>query len=272
MSEADVVAEAFSRAAEHYELFGQDHPHQTRMRRKVYAHLARFVPAGARILELNAGTGTDAVHLAGLGHHVHATDIAPGMLRLLRGKIERLGLEERVTVQECSFTELDRITGGPYDAVFSDLGGLNCIPDLGPVIGSLPRVLRPGGVVTWVLMPPICLWELALVFTGRLRLAFRRLAPHGTRTHLEGKYFTVYYFTPRQVVAAFGRDYELLRIEGLSVITPTAESKNLAKRHPRVYAALAWLDDRLSVRPPWWGWGDFFIVSFRYRPRATVGA
>jgi hypothetical protein len=51
------------------------------------------------------------------------------------------------------------------------------------------------------------------------------------------------------------------------VITPTAESKGLAKRHPRLYAALAWLDDRLSRVPPWRGWGDFFIVTLRYEPR-----
>jgi ubiquinone/menaquinone biosynthesis C-methylase UbiE len=270
VTDFETIAEAFSRAAEHYERFGQDHPHQTRMRQKVYAHLRRVVSAPARILELNAGTGTDAVHLAQAGHQVHATDIAPGMLRLLRDKVERLGLEEWVSVQECSFTELDRITGGPYDAVFSDLGGLNCISDLRPVIGALPRLLRPGAVITWVLMPPTCLWELALVFTGHVRLAFRRLGRHGTRAHLEGKYFTVYYFTPRQVIAAFGDEYELLDVEGLSVITPTAESKNLARRHPRVYRVLAWLDDRLAVRRPWRGWGDFFIISFRYRPRGNA--
>lgn len=266
MSERTTIAEAFSRTADRYDAFAQDHPHQTRMRNKVYAHLARHVPAGARILELNAGTGTDAVELARRGFRVHATDIAPGMLRRLHEKVDREGLQERVSVQECSFTELDRITGGPYDAVFSDLGGLNCTADLEPVVRSLPRVLRPGGVVTWVLMPPICLWELALIFTGRIRLALRRLSPRGTRAHLEGLYFTVHYFSPRTARRAFGPDYRLLEIEGLSVITPTAESKNLAKRHPRVYGALAWLDDRLSHVPPWRGWGDFFIISLRYEP------
>jgi ubiquinone/menaquinone biosynthesis C-methylase UbiE len=267
VSDFDTIAEAFSRTAERYDRFAEDHPHQTRMRNKVYAHLARHLRPGARILELNAGTGTDAVHLAQQGFRVHATDIAPGMLERLRDKVERLELRDRVSVQECSFTDLDRITGGPFDAVFSDLGGLNCISDLRPVVAALPRVLRPGGAVTWVLMPPVCLWELALVFTGRFRLALRRLAPGGTRAHLEGLYFTVHYFSPRDARRAFGDDYRLLEIEGLSVITPTAESKNLAKRHRRIYRALAWLDDRVSRRPPWWGWGDFFIISLRYEPR-----
>jgi hypothetical protein len=74
----------------------------------------------------------------------------------------------------------------------------------------------------------------------------------------------VYYFPPGRVLDWFGPRYTRLELEGLSVITPTAESKNLAKRFPRLYAALARLDDALSARPPWWGWGDFYILSMKY--------
>jgi len=264
------IAEAFSRTAEKYDAFGQDHPHLMRMRGKVYDHISRLLPPGARILELNAGTGTDAVALAQRGFSVHATDIAAGMLERLHEKVDRLGLGEQITVQECSFTDLASARGGPYDAIFSNLGGLNCIPDCSPVIRSLPGVLRPGGLVTWVLMPPVCLWELATFFIGQGRLAFRRLSRAGTRAHLEGLYFDVHYFTPRQVIAWFGADYDLLALEGLSVITPTAESKNLAKRFPGLYAALAWLDDRLAPYPPWRGWGDFYILSMHYHPREEL--
>src|SRR5262249_49847155 len=84
--------------------------------------------------------------------------------------------------------------------------------------------------------------------------------------HLEGLYFQVYYFSPRQVVDWFADDYGPLSIEGLSVITPTAEDKRMASDHPGLYSALAWLDDRLAPRHPWRGWGDFFIATFRYDP------
>jgi len=262
-----VIAEAFSLTAEKYDLFALDHPNQTRMRNKVYAHLNRYLQPGQTILELNCGTGIDAAHLAQQGYRVHATDISEGMLARVQNKREALGLQDRLSFQQCSFTKLKQITGGPFDAVFSNLGGLNCIPDLRPVIQQLRLVLRPGSLVTWVLMPPICLWELATLFLGQFRLAFRRFSPQGTTAHLEGKVFKVYYFSPTKVKAAFGSEFRLLSIEGLSVITPTAESKNLAKRHPHIYGALAWLDDRLSLVPPWWGWGDFFIISFRYEPK-----
>ena len=264
----ETIAEAFSRTADKYDAFAEDHPHLTRLRSKVYTHLGRFLPPGSRLIELNAGSGVDAVHLAQQGYFVHATDIAPGMLARFHDKVDRLGLQDRVTIQECSFTELEKVQAVSFDAVFSDMGGLNCIPDLSPVIQSLPNVLRPGGLVTWVLMPRVCLWEIAELFRGHPKLAFRRFSRTGTRSHLEGLYFNVYYFSPQQVLRWFGDDYQFLSLEGLSVITPTAESKNLAKRFPRIYRALALLDDYLAPHAPWSGWGDFYILSLRYQPKA----
>jgi ubiquinone/menaquinone biosynthesis C-methylase UbiE len=264
--EIQTIAEAFSLTAEKYDSFAQDHPHLTRMRSKVYEHVMRVIPAGAHILELNAGTGTDAVQLARRGYHVHATDVAPGMLDRLRAKVSDLNLEDRITVEERSFLSLNDVPGAPFDAVFSDLGGLNCVPDLSPVIAQLPRVLRPEGIATWVLMPHVCLWEMAEVFRLHFHLAFRRFSHGAVRANLEGLQFEVYYFSPRQVLDWFGNDYQLLALEGLSVLTPTAESKSFARLYPRLYRALSWLDNRLSPHWPWYGWGDFYMLSLRYHP------
>jgi len=264
------IAEAFSRTAGKYDRFAEDHPNLARMRGKVYTHLLRYLKPGARLLELNAGTGTDAIYLAQQGFTVHSTDIAAGMLSLLHQKIERLGLGDRLTVQECSFTELDGVQGGPFEAVFSNLGGLNCIPDLRLVTRQIPGLLRPGGLITVVLMPPICPWELVYAFTGNFRFAFRRLSRGGTPTHLEGIYFKTYYFTPREVIAAFGPAFSTLAVEGLSVFAPPAESKNLAWRRPRLYRTLCRLDDQLAQRVPFCGWGDFFILSMRYKPLTAM--
>jgi hypothetical protein len=187
------------------------------------------------------------------------------MLDRLSEKVNQLGLQGRVIMEQRSFLSLENVQGSPFDAVFSDLGGLNCVPDLTPVIRQLPKILKPGGIVTWVLMPHVCLWELAEVLRGNFSLAFRRFARGRVRANLEGLNFDVYYFSPRQVMQWFGNDFELLALEGLSVITPTAESRNFAKWHPRLYGALSWLDDSLSPRWPWNGWGDFYILTMRFK-------
>ena len=143
MTEAfQAAAEGFSRKATVYDVFGQDHPNLARMRSQVYAHLLGFVQPPARLLELNAGTGGDAVYLAQQGLEVHATDIAPGMVASIRDKIARYGLQDRLTVEQRSFTDLAALPSGGFDAIFSNLGGLNCIEDLAPVARSLSRLLK----------------------------------------------------------------------------------------------------------------------------------
>jgi len=56
-------------------------------RERVRQFLLKYLDPGSRILELNAGTGDDAIFLAKQGHHVHATDISTGMQAKLKEKV-----------------------------------------------------------------------------------------------------------------------------------------------------------------------------------------
>jgi ubiquinone/menaquinone biosynthesis C-methylase UbiE len=188
------VAEAFSRKATVYDSFGEAHPNLTRMREKVYARIAALVPPGSHLLELNAGTGLDAAALVARGYRVHATDIAPGMLAQIQHKIARGNLAGWLTTQQCSFTDLDQIKSGPFDAVVSNFGGLNCVDDLSQVTRHLPALLKPGGVVVWVIMPPVCLWELARMLQD-FRMATRRLKRRNVQSNVEDVEFMTTYFT-----------------------------------------------------------------------------
>ena len=269
------VAAAFSRKAEVYDAFGQDHVNLSRMRRKVYEQVGRWTPPGSHILELNAGTGLDAMALVERGYRVHATDIAPGMVaqmahkraEMARRKKEALGLDGRFTIQQCSFTELNQVEGGPFEAIFSNFGGLNCVADLTAVTCHLPQLLKPGSMLTWVIMPPICPWELALLPKDWI-VATRRLRRGGVVANVEGVQFQTFYFTPGQVQKALGAAFEIVELSGLSVITPTADNNRFARRWPRLFSGLAWLDDRLSRLPLFNQMGDFFILTAKYEPNA----
>lgn len=259
----DNVAAAFSRKADLYDAFGEDHENLSRMRRRVYDHIHDVMPPGAFLLELNAGTGLDAQALINRGFRVHATDLSPGMVAEIRRKIERGRLETSLTVQQCSFTELDRITNGPFDGIYSNSGGLNCIDDLSRVTRQLPPLLRPGGRVTWVIMPRICPWEMALVLKDR-SVATRRLRRGGVMANVEGVSFMTYYFSASEARRAFGSRFRRVRLEALSLVTPTADNKTFARNHPRLYRNLVRLDERLSLLPLLNGWGDFYILTMEF--------
>ena len=88
-------------------------------RRRVRDHLQQFLKPKSKILELNAGTGEDAVWFAQHGHTVHATDISKGMQERLVRKIHQNKFETQVTHELCSFTELEELNNkGPYDLIF----------------------------------------------------------------------------------------------------------------------------------------------------------
>jgi hypothetical protein len=83
---------------------------------------------------------------------------------------------------------------------------------------------------------------------------------------VEGVRFATYYFSPRQVVQAFGCAFEVRRLEGLSIFAPPADRKHFAARFPRVYRWLVAMDERLGSMRPFQTWGDFFVITLRYIP------
>src|ERR1700741_5358060 len=72
-------------------------------RKRVRTHVERFLPQGSNILELNAGTGEDALYFATKGHYVHATDIAAEMQEALVKKVNDAGFSKMVSNEICSF-------------------------------------------------------------------------------------------------------------------------------------------------------------------------
>src|SRR5919108_2511239 len=76
------------------------------------ALLRHLPPAGARILDVGAGTGTISLLAAELGYRVTALDLSEGMLAQARSKAERRGLDIDFVVGSSTSPP-----AGPYDAV-----------------------------------------------------------------------------------------------------------------------------------------------------------
>ena len=234
-------------------------------RERVRAHVLQYLAPGSAILELNSGTGEDALFFAQNGHKVHATDISAGMQQELKRKIALSGMAANVTTELRSFTKLYRLTKkGPYDLIFSNFAGLNCTNELDKVLRSFNSLLKPGGVVTLVILPKFCLWETLLLFKGKFHTAFRRFfSGNGTKAHVEGTYFTCWYHNPSFVIKNLKDDFDLLSIEGLCTIVPPSYIEGFAEKHPVAYKFLKEKEDKLKSRWPWKYIGDYYIISLR---------
>jgi ubiquinone/menaquinone biosynthesis C-methylase UbiE len=261
-SSFETVAEAYNRNADKYDEFIENNPNLMRMRQKVYTHVTSLLPQGLRFLDLACGTGTDAFWFARHGYTVHGIDISDGMLGRAQEKAKQLGLDSRATFEHLSYTDLGKLDTDQFDCVFSNFGGLNCVSDLKLVADQVRPLLKPNSYITWALMPPLCLWESAMLLRGRFKLATRRLSGKST-VHKEGLEYPVYYYTPQQVAQAWGKGFQLISVRALSVITPPATNKDFAIKRPRLFKILSKLDDVLESRYPFKYWGDFTIVTLQ---------
>jgi ubiquinone/menaquinone biosynthesis C-methylase UbiE len=255
-----IVDQAFSKQSVHFDEDDVSNPILQQWRQQVYAHVDRFIKPGSRILELNAGTGIDAVRFARSGHRVHATDLSSGMITTLNKKVAQLSLHDEISVQQVSFQNLAEVNG-KFDFVFSNFGGLNCLEDLTKVTAQLPRLLNKNARVTWVIMPPVCLWEWSWLLKGQFKKAFRRLRKT-TPAHLEGEIFTTYYHSLSDNKKAFGKQFTLLKASGLGVISPPPSATRFVTNHPDLTRLLTNLDQTICNMFPFNRCGDHLIVTF----------
>ena len=261
----EAVNRAFSKQSHHYDLEDRANPVLSDMRQQVYAHVSRFLKPGDSMLELNAGTGIDALHFALSGHSVHATDLSDGMIQEIRKKVAASSLGDKFTCQQLSYDQLHHLNGKQFDYVFSNFGGLNCIQDLGKVTQYLPGILKPGAYITWVIMPPVCPWELLGVFKGRIGKAFRRFRKAGVMAHLEGEYFKTYYHSLSSMKEAFGKPFTFIAAEGLAAFTPQPHRGDFPGKHPVLYKTLKNIDRVVTPHFPFNRWADHIMVTFQFK-------
>src|SRR5690348_8612224 len=101
--------EAFSRQAPVFDhIYGNDTIIQYK-RKRVRDHIESFLLPHSSILELNAGTGEDAIYFAQKGYYVHATDASERMQTEMLHKIAGTYLERKISHDICSFTRLENL-------------------------------------------------------------------------------------------------------------------------------------------------------------------
>jgi ubiquinone/menaquinone biosynthesis C-methylase UbiE len=218
---------------------------------------------GDRVLELNCGTGEDALFLAKRGVSVLACDSSAGMIAVAQ---QRKALEAPDSLLQFRLSrneDIDALTSANhFDGVLSNFSGLNCVQDIPAIARKLTDLVKPGAVAFVCLSSRVCLWEMTwYAGRGNFRKAFRRL-PGATVARLNEITVPVWYPTVAATRRSFSPHFRLRSIRAVGLFVPPSYLESWVRRHQSVLRRLEAMDAVFAAWPFVRTMGDHVLLKF----------
>lgn len=241
---------------------------QTR-RQAVWRRLDKIFSPDQKLLELNCGTGIDAVHLAQRGIQLVACDISSRMIEFARELAVSTDTSELIDFKVLPNEEIGSLRGeNVFDGAFSNFCGLNCVEDLPAVVRELTRLVRPSARVLLCMMGRFVPWEIAW-FTahGEPGKALRRLRGNSFRSSVQGA-VCIQRPSVREITRFMSPAFRLRRWSGVGVAVPPTYTDNRMRHFPRMIKGLAGVDRLVGDLPLFRRMADCVLLEFEcIKPR-----
>jgi ubiquinone/menaquinone biosynthesis C-methylase UbiE len=233
-------------------------------RQAVWRYLERIFGPGDRVLEINCGTGLDAVFLAQQGVQLVACDISPQMIEMARQHAERQMVADRVEFLTLATENLgDLEDQSLFDGAFSNFSGLNCVKDLAALRMQLAARLKPGARLLICMMGRIAPWDVFwFLLHKKPKHAFRRLRDEETANAGGAMEFQVHHPSVKKIRSQFAPDFRLRGWGGIGITVPPSYMEHWARRFPRVIGSLAAADERIGGLPVFRSMADCVVLEF----------
>ena len=262
------VVLAFDRLAADYDSIFSSSVIGKSQREIVWRRLLSVFPAGSHILELNCGTGLDALFMARAGMRVTACDASPRMIEHAHQRTAGEHLKVNLEFVTLATEEMHRLPEtSRFDGLFSNFGGLNCVQDLSSVAREAARRLKPGAPLLLCFLTRFCLWEtFYFLLRGSPRKALRRYWGSSV-AHIDELSFPVYYPSLSRLRRIFEPEFRLVSTAGIGItVAPSYVERWIASR-PRLFRCMEAVDELVREWPGLRIWGDHMLLRFeRVRP------
>jgi len=242
------MSKAFNQIAKDYDADFVHSAIGSMQRKIVWDYLEKAIAKieNLHILELNCGTGEDAVWLASKGHHVVATDISKEMLNVARSKVSSADLDKKVTFSLLDISKFETYpTDKKFDLIFSNFGGFNCVnpQTFSNALLNLSKFLRPNGRLILVIMPKICFWE-SIYFTlkGKFSMALRRNRNDSLEVAVGDEMVKTWYHSPKQIKRLSRNNFNIIRILPAGFLIPPSYLEAFFSKHLKTLQFLNRLD------------------------------
>jgi len=196
------------------------------LRQFVWDYIDSILPENnsLRILELNCGTGEDAVYLAKKGHQILATDISGEMIRIVEKKVKENGHSKSIKTLQCDIKYLDKIDrASEFDLIFSNFGGLNCLDPhaLSSLSTNASKLLKTNGRFIAVVMTNFCLWE-SFYFLTKLKFheVFRRFTKDVIKVRIGESEIDTWFYSPKGFYKLFNSKFNFIAAKPIGLTVP----------------------------------------------------
>lgn len=242
---------SFDEVAGSYDVVFSQSPVGKLQRKRVHHLISAYVSSPPLdILEINGGTGDDAIWLAEKGHHITVTDGSSGMIEVLKSKLRDLPGTEGVQARQVLFEDLGHeFPQGAFDIVFSDFGGLNCISkeELILLAHDVAGLLKPGGRFAAVVMGKNCLWEnLYFMLKVNFKAAFRRRTDHPLPVKIGNSIQHTWYYSPKDIRKIFSDRFRVVQVRPVGIAIPPSYLNPFFSRRSVALNLLSRLESMLS--------------------------
>jgi ubiquinone/menaquinone biosynthesis C-methylase UbiE len=228
------------------------------MRRRVWTRLDSCFAPGQRVLEVNCGTGEDAIYLGNRGIDVVATDLSAEMVSVTREKVKTAKLEGRIRVAQVGLESLHDLSDQVFDGVLSNFGGLNCVANRKAVSTSLAACVRPGGTVLLCVMGPVVPWEWVWFLAhGKPGEAFRRLKRGGA----DWQGLKIHYPTISTLRREFSPQFRFSRVAAIGALLPPPYTEHWTERKSGWLERLNKWESKIETFPPMPSLADHYLLE-----------
>lgn len=211
------------------------------------------------LLEINCGTGEDAVWLAKQNIEVTATDISEKMIAIAKSKSNL----ENVTFKQVDINTIDsHFKENTFDIIFSNFGGLNCLTplELDSFIKKSLSVLTPKGQLVLVVMPKNTLLE-QLYFSLKLDFtnAFRRKKAFAI-ANVDGEKVKTYYYNPKDIVNLAKGNFEIKQLNPIGFFVPPSYFESFISNKPKLISLLNSLEQKIKNQSRLSKYADHYLI------------
>jgi ubiquinone/menaquinone biosynthesis C-methylase UbiE len=213
------------------------------------------------VLELNCGTGEDALWFLKNGFKITATDISNEMVHVAK---QKLG-DNNAAIFQSDISEVgEKLNDKKFDLIFSDFGGLNCLDAnaLKEMDLVFSRLLNPGGRLIFVVMSRNCKWE-QWYFKRKNEpaKAFRRRSAEGSEAVIFDKKFSTWYYSPAEIASFFSGHFNVKKYKPVGITLPPSYLDNYFRKHPLRLRLLNFLEKGLGGFSSLSDHADHFVID-----------